>query len=187
MVLLKCGHKPRIGKPEPRPRARPVGGAQYKVSGGQALKHGSRLGAAQNNYMDLPPCGPMTCRVRCQGWVWRKSGSRQGWGPRCADPWLHKLPLGTWNVTLLVEKEPELVQEMEQYQLDIDGLSSMHSTGCGTKLVDRTGLFFSGIAKSKRCQAGVGILTSPQLSASSYPLSNLRHRRNSVNSVLDME
>ena len=31
-----------------------------------------------------------------------------------ADPQLTKLAVGTWNVTLLVEKEPELVCEVER-------------------------------------------------------------------------
>ena len=34
-----------------------------------------------------------------------------------SDPWLLKLACGTWIVTSLKGKEPELVREVEQYQL----------------------------------------------------------------------
>ena len=37
------------------------------------------------------------------------------------------LAMGTWNVTSLGGKEPELVREVEQYRLEIVGLTSMHS------------------------------------------------------------
>ena len=50
-------------------------------------------------------------------------GGRQRQGPGHADPWRHKLALGT----LLVEKEPVLVYEVERYQLDIAGLTSTHT------------------------------------------------------------
>ena len=42
-----------------------------------------------------------------------------------------------WNVTSLAGKELELVCEMKQYQLDIVGLTSIHSVGSGTKLLER--------------------------------------------------
>uniref|UniRef100_A0A3Q4B154 Uncharacterized protein n=1 Tax=Mola mola TaxID=94237 RepID=A0A3Q4B154_MOLML len=52
------------------------------------------------------------------------------------------LAIGTWNITSLVWKEPELVQEVERYQLDIVGLTSTHSSGSGTSLLERgVGLF----------------------------------------------
>ena len=67
---------------------------------------------------------------------------------------------------LLRGKEPELVREVEHYRLDLVGLISTHSTGSGSKLLDRGWtLFFSGVAKGLRRQVGVGILTSPWLSA----------------------
>jgi len=65
-----------------------------------------------------------------------------------------------------VGKEPELVREVEQYQLDIVGLTSTHSAGSGTKLLEKGWtLFFSGVAQGERHRVGVGILTSPRLSA----------------------
>jgi len=47
------------------------------------------------------------------------------------------LVLGTWNVTSLAGKEPELVREVERYKLDMVRLTSTHSTGSGTKLLER--------------------------------------------------
>lgn len=64
-------------------------------------------------------------------------GSRQRRGSWWSDPWLVKLTLGTWNVTSLVWKEPELVQEEERYWFDIVGLASTYSSGSGTKLFER--------------------------------------------------
>uniref|UniRef100_A0AAQ4NW66 Endonuclease/exonuclease/phosphatase domain-containing protein n=1 Tax=Gasterosteus aculeatus aculeatus TaxID=481459 RepID=A0AAQ4NW66_GASAC len=76
------------------------------------------------------------------------------------------LALGMWNVTSLGGKEPELVREVERYQLDLVGLTSTHSLGSGTTLLDRGWtLFYSGVAHGVRRQAGVGILISPRLSA----------------------
>jgi len=55
---------------------------------------------------------------------------------------------------------------VERYQLDRVGLTSTHSAGSGTKLLEKGWtLFFSGVAQGERCRAGEGILTSPWLSA----------------------
>uniref|UniRef100_A0A671V1W2 Reverse transcriptase domain-containing protein n=1 Tax=Sparus aurata TaxID=8175 RepID=A0A671V1W2_SPAAU len=73
--------------------------------------------------------------------------------------------MGTWNVTSLGGKEPELVQEVEQYQLEIVGLTSTHSLGSGTQLLERGWtLFYSVVARGERRRAGVGLLIAPQLS-----------------------
>ncbi|KAK0144267.1 hypothetical protein N1851_017353 [Merluccius polli] len=54
---------------------------------------------------------------------------------------------GTWNVTYLVGKEPELVRKVEKFRLDIVGLTSMHSKGSGTSLLERGWtLFHAGVA-----------------------------------------
>ena len=75
-----------------------------------------------------------------------------------------QLVLGTWNVTSLAGKEPELVREVERYQLDMVGLTSLHGIGSGTKLLERGWtLYFSRVAHGVRRQLGVGILTSPRL------------------------
>lgn len=41
------------------------------------------------------------------------------------------------NVTSLVGKDLELVSQVERYPLHIDGFTSMHRTGSGTKLLQR--------------------------------------------------
>ena len=69
-------------------------------------------------------------------------------------------------MTSLAGKEPELVEEIKRYQLDIVGLSSTHSIGSGTKSLDGGwNLSYSGVPEHERPRAGVGILTSPRLSA----------------------
>uniref|UniRef100_A0A671UIZ1 Endonuclease/exonuclease/phosphatase domain-containing protein n=1 Tax=Sparus aurata TaxID=8175 RepID=A0A671UIZ1_SPAAU len=75
------------------------------------------------------------------------------------------LAMGTWNVTSLGGKEPELVREVERYRLEIVGLTSTHSLGSGTQLLERGWtLFYSGVARGERRRAGVGLLIAPQLS-----------------------
>ncbi|TWW77030.1 hypothetical protein D4764_12G0004200 [Takifugu flavidus] len=60
---------------------------------------------------------------------------------------LPKLALGTWNVTSLMGKEPELMREVEVFRLDIVGLTSTHSKGSGTSLLGRGWtLYHSGVA-----------------------------------------
>lgn len=85
-------------------------------------------------------------------------------GPQQNRPRWQRLALG--NVTSLWGKELELVQEDECYHLDLVGLTSTHSLSSRTTLLDRGWtLFFSGVVQGMRCWAGVGILTSPCLSA----------------------
>ena len=82
------------------------------------------------------------------------------------DPRLQKPALGMWNVTLLVEKEPELVCEVEKFRLNIVGLTSAHGKGSGTSLLERGWTcFYSGVADSERRQTGVAILFAPQFIA----------------------
>lgn len=65
-------------------------------------------------------------------------------------------------VTSAVGMELELVQKVKCYQLDIVGLTSMHSLGSGTKLLVRGWtLLFSGVPQGiTGHRAGMGILTS---------------------------
>lgn len=46
-------------------------------------------------------------------------------GPAFLYPWKRILATGTWNVISPGVKEPEPVQEVEQYQLELVGLTSM--------------------------------------------------------------
>ncbi|TWW62932.1 hypothetical protein D4764_04G0015790, partial [Takifugu flavidus] len=75
-------------------------------------------------------------------------------------PWAHHLQegprgSGTWNVTSLVGKEPELVREVEKFRLDIVGLTSTHGKGSGTSLLERGWtLYHSGVADGERRRQG---------------------------------
>jgi len=91
---------------------------------------------AQKDDVESPPCGLTTCRESHWGWVCCIPAGRQKRGHGRADPRHHRLVLGTWNVTSLPGKEPELVWEVERYQLDMVGLTSTHSTGSETKLLE---------------------------------------------------
>jgi len=69
-------------------------------------------------------------------------------------------------------KEPELVREVEWYQLDMVGLTSTHNTDSGTKLLERNWpLSFSGVAQGVRRWVGVRIFPSPLLSAAALEFS----------------
>ncbi|KAI3358350.1 hypothetical protein L3Q82_014788 [Scortum barcoo] len=105
---------------------------------------------------------------------WRGLGGRSRRGPWQPDPQLTKLVLhvGTsvhGTSTSLVGKEPELVEEVERFQLDIVGPHLGHTfcTGSGTKILERGWtLFYAGVALGERRRAGVGLLITPHLSAS---------------------
>ncbi|KAI3353788.1 hypothetical protein L3Q82_005012 [Scortum barcoo] len=57
------------------------------------------------------------------------------------------------------------VREVERYRLEIVGLTSTHSLGSGTQLLERGWtLHYSGVAQGERRRAGVGLLIAPQLS-----------------------
>ncbi len=63
-------------------------------------------------------------------------------------------------------KVPDLVRGVERYQQNAVGLTSMHSFGSGTKLLDRRWtLSYSGIVHGEMCQAVVGLLTNHRLAA----------------------
>ncbi|KAI3367660.1 hypothetical protein L3Q82_026213, partial [Scortum barcoo] len=89
--------------------------------------------------------------------------------PRRPNPWTGQnsgSAIGTWDVTLLGGKEPELVREVERYRLETVGLTSTHGLGSlGTQLLERGWtLHYSGVAQGERRRAGVGLLIAPQLS-----------------------
>ena len=66
---------------------------------------------------------------------------------------------------------------MEQYQLDLVGLTSTQSLGSGTKLLDRGWtLSFSRVAQGARHWAGVASLTSPHLSATTLEFTPVDER-----------
>lgn len=76
---------------------------------------------------------------------------------------------GCWdmNITSLVQKELELVQEVERYPLDKVRLSSMHSLGSGINLLKRGWtLFFAEVFPDDRRRTGVGLRMATCFSAS---------------------
>ncbi|KAI3364639.1 hypothetical protein L3Q82_011422, partial [Scortum barcoo] len=108
-----------------------------------------------------PPAG-RSMRGRCNVvWVAVVAG-----GLDDPIPGTKTLAIGTWNVTSLGGKEPELVREVERYRLEIVGLTSTHSLGSGTQLLERGWtLHYSGVAQGERRRAGVAcLLIAPQLS-----------------------
>ncbi|TWW62406.1 hypothetical protein D4764_04G0010530 [Takifugu flavidus] len=138
---------PECGSPGPPPGARPGGGARWRAPGGQTSPHGVRPGTARRGNMGPPSRRLTTCRRGQGGQVHCVLGSDRRQGPWRSDPRLHKLALGTWNVTSLVRKEPELVREVEKFRLDIVGLTSTPSKGSGTSLLERGWtLYHSGVA-----------------------------------------
>ncbi|KAI3359158.1 hypothetical protein L3Q82_002692 [Scortum barcoo] len=98
-------------------------------------------GRAQPEMADVgPPSSRLTTRRKVhEGPVQCGLGSSRGRGPRRPNPWTKTLAIGTWNVTSLGGKEPELVREVERYRLEIVGLTSTHSLGSGTQLLERAG------------------------------------------------
>ena len=124
---------PGMAQPGPHPGARPGVGARLRAPGGRVFAHGARPGSARKGNVGPPPCGPTTRRGSHRG-VQRGLGGT-GHVPGHPGPRRQPLAVGTWNVTSLGGKEPELVREVERYRLDIVGLTSTHSLGSGTQLV----------------------------------------------------
>ncbi|KAI3351987.1 hypothetical protein L3Q82_020806 [Scortum barcoo] len=114
-----------------------------------------------------PPSSRLTtCRKVHEGPVQCGLGSSHGGGPRRPNPWTKTLAIGTWNVTSLGGKEPELVREVERYRLEIVGLTSTCIAWALEPSSLRVGwtLHYSGVAQGERRRAGVGLLIAPQLS-----------------------
>ncbi|KAI3362127.1 hypothetical protein L3Q82_012456 [Scortum barcoo] len=134
----------------------------------RVFAHGTRPGSARNGDDVGPPSSRLTTRRKVhEGPVQCGLGSSVvAGGPRRPNPWTKTLAIGTWNVTSLGGKEPELVREVERYRrLEIVGLTSTHSLGSGTQLLERGWtLHYSGVAQGERRRAGVGLLIAPQLS-----------------------
>ena len=141
---------PGMASPGPHPGATP---------GGRFFAHGTRPGAAQMSDVGPPSSGSTTCRRVRKGLVQCDLGGSRGRGPRWPNPQAVTLAMGTWNETSLGGKEPELVREVEHYRLEIVGLTSTHSLGSETQLLERGWtLFHSGVARGERWRSGVGLL-----------------------------
>lgn len=93
------------------------------------------VGHSRRNYMELPPSMPTTCREGHQDRIRCKPVGRQRQKTEHADSWQGRLVPRMRDVTFLAKKGPKL--EMERYQLDILGLTSIHYPGRGTRLLER--------------------------------------------------
>ncbi|KAI3376369.1 hypothetical protein L3Q82_016851, partial [Scortum barcoo] len=79
-----------------------------RLVAGSLLCHGTRPGSARNGDVG-PPSSRLTTRRKVhEGPVQCGLGSSRGRGPRRPNPWTKTLAIGTWNVTSLGGKEPEL-------------------------------------------------------------------------------
>ncbi|KAK3561572.1 hypothetical protein QTP86_010655 [Hemibagrus guttatus] len=164
-VISRTVTSPGLASPGPHPGARPGVGARRRAPGGRVFACGTRPGTARRNDIGPPSRRPTTRRKEHKGPVQCVLGSGHGRGPRRPKPWTKNLAFGTWNVTSLGGKEPELVREVERYRLEIVGLASTHSLGSGTQLLERGWtLFYSGVPHGESRRAGVGLLIAPQLS-----------------------
>ncbi|KAI3360583.1 hypothetical protein L3Q82_002446 [Scortum barcoo] len=147
---------PGLVFPGPHPGAKPglgLGLLQASVLVAGSLPTGP--GRAQPENGDVGPLASsrLTTRRKVhEGPVQCGLGSSRGRGPRRRpNPWTKTLAIGTWNVTSLGGKEPELVREVERYRLEIVGLTSTHSLGSGTQLLERGWtLHYSGVAQGER-------------------------------------
>ncbi len=136
-------------QPGPLPGARPRVGARMWAPGGRASPLGARPGSAPKSDVGPHSRRLTTCRRDRKGPVHSGLGCSRRRGPWRPDLWTRKLALGMWNVTSLVGKEPELVREVERYQLEIVGITSTHSLGSGTTLLERGWtLYFSGVGST---------------------------------------
>ncbi|KAK3565612.1 hypothetical protein QTP86_012934 [Hemibagrus guttatus] len=137
VVKSRTVTSPGLASPGPHPGARPGVGARRRAPGGRVFACGTRPGTARRNDVGPPFHRPTTRRKEHKGLVPCVLGSGHGRGPRRPKPWTKNLAFGTWNVTSLGRKEPELVREVERYRLEIVGLASTHSLGSGTQLLER--------------------------------------------------
>ncbi|KAK3508160.1 hypothetical protein QTP70_015359, partial [Hemibagrus guttatus] len=99
---------PGLESPGPHPGARPGVGARRRAPGGRVFACGTRPGTARRNDVGPPSRRPTTRRKEHKGPVQCVLGSGHGRGPQRPKPWTKNLAFGTWNVTSLGGKEPEL-------------------------------------------------------------------------------
>ncbi|KAI3353576.1 hypothetical protein L3Q82_020098 [Scortum barcoo] len=137
---------PGLALPGPHPGARPGVGAHRRAPG-------DRLTTRRKVHE-----GPVQCGL----------GSSRGGGPRRPNPWTKTLAIGTWNVTSLGGKEPELVREVERYRLEIVGLTSTHMAAWALEPSSLRGAGPSTTLELPRVSGGelvwACLLIAPQLS-----------------------
>ncbi|KAI3374919.1 hypothetical protein L3Q82_021056 [Scortum barcoo] len=131
-------------------------GLRRRAPGGRVFAHGTRPGSARNGDVGLPSSRLTTRRKVHEGPVQCGLGSSRGGGPRRPNPWTKTLAIGTWNVTSLGERSLSSCGRLRGTGLEIVGLTSTHSLGSGTQLLERGWtLHYSGVAQGERRRAGV--------------------------------
>ena len=83
---------------------------------------------------------------------------------------------GYWNTSLL-QREVELVQEVQRNQLDIARLPLKQSSDSGTNLLERSWtLFYAGVVPEERQRADVGLLIAPRFLANALAFTPVDER-----------
>jgi hypothetical protein len=128
------------GIPGPTPGARPGGGA-IRASGGRLLPPRGTTGLSPKKPRGSND-GPANCLVgdeEAQGQHGTEKDQKQ------IRPRHGTLDIGFWNIRSLRGKEPELVEEVSKYHLDIVGISETRLRGNGSRDLDLGWkLFYSG-------------------------------------------
>lgn len=76
----------------------------------------------------------------------------------------NNMRVGTWNINTLTGKEMEIIEEMEEQDIQILGLSETKKVDQGTiKLTDKYTLYYSGVQKGMRAKEGVGIILNKEI------------------------
>lgn len=74
------------------------------------------------------------------------------------------LRIATWNIQTLTGKEPELVDEMKKYKVDILGVSEARKKASGTKILNNNYVLrYSGTPWNERAKEGVAIIVSEEM------------------------
>lgn len=71
--------------------------------------------------------------------------------------------MATWNIESWRNRDQELLLELENHKIDICSISETRKKGKGSVALDKYILFYSGVDKSERANAGVGILIRSHL------------------------
>ncbi|KAI3371795.1 hypothetical protein L3Q82_024348 [Scortum barcoo] len=132
------------------------GWGSRQAPGGIGFAHGTRPGSARNGNVGAclvgsPPPAGRSMRGRCNVvWVAVMAGSLDA-----PNPWTKTLAIGTWNVTSMGGKEPELLREVERHRTRDSRLEALEPSSLRGAGLD---LHYSGVA-----QGGQGSLTSLRL------------------------
>ena len=73
------------------------------------------------------------------------------------------MKIGTWNVRSINGKEIELVEEIKKYKIDLLGITETKKKGQFYETVGNYKIIYSGVNKTERAKAGVGIVIKEDL------------------------